>query len=45
MHDTIQEWNNGYGLPEEESETLIKIGRECTNYCVNNGRNFDLPKV
>lgn len=45
MHDTIQEWNNGYGLPKDESETLIKIGSECTTYCVKNGHNFDLPKV
>jgi hypothetical protein len=43
MHDTIQEWNNGYGLPKEESETLIKIGSACTSYCVKT--NFDLPSV
>lgn len=43
MHDTIQEWNNGYGIPEEDSETLIKIGSECSKYCVET--NFDLPKV
>lgn len=43
MHDTIQEWDNGYGLPEDESETLIKIGGECIDYCLKT--NFDLPKL
>jgi hypothetical protein len=43
MHDTIQEWDNGYGLPKEDAETLIKIGRACTTYCVKT--NFDLNVV
>lgn len=43
MHDTIQEWNNGWGLSKNDSETLIKIGSACTDYCVSN--NWDLPKV
>lgn len=41
MHDTIQEWNNGWGLEQNEAETLIKIGSECVSYCVRT--NFDLP--
>jgi hypothetical protein len=44
MHDTIQEWNNGWGLPEEDAETLIKIGSACTSECVENS-DWDLPRV
>jgi len=43
MHDTIQEWDNGWGLPKEDAKTLIKIGSACTSYCVKT--NFDLPSV
>ena len=43
MHDTIQEWNNGWGLEKNDAETLIKIGSACTSYCVKT--NFDLPSV
>lgn len=44
MHDTIQEWNNGYGLPKEEGDTLIKIGSACVEYCGKNN-NFNLPNI
>lgn len=44
MHDTIQEWNSGWGLPEEQADALIKIGSSCTAYCVKKG-NWDLPKI
>ena len=43
MHDTIQEWNNGYGLAKDEAEKLIKIGSSCSAYCVKNG--FELPDL
>ena len=43
MHDTIQDWNNGWGLSKEESEAMIKIGSACTEHCSKT--NFDLPKV
>lgn len=36
MHDTIQEWGNGWGLSDDEAETLIRIGRECSGFCVEN---------
>ena len=41
MHDTIQDWGNGWGLANDEAETLIKIGSACTMYCGK--RNFTLP--
>ena len=44
MHDTIQEWNNGYGLPKEEADTLIKIGSACAEYCGKNNI-FNLPNI
>jgi hypothetical protein len=44
MHDTIQEWNNGYGLPSEEAETLIKIGSACTSVC-SETQDWSLPQV
>jgi hypothetical protein len=34
MHDTIQEWNNGYGLDEHDSKILIKVGDACVKECV-----------
>jgi hypothetical protein len=37
MHDTIQEWNNGYGLEKEEGDALIEIGSACTQYCSSKG--------
>jgi hypothetical protein len=43
MHDTIQDWDSGWGLPKDAAETLIKIGSACTSYCVKT--NFDLPSV
>lgn len=33
MHDTIQEWDNGYGLSREQAKTLINIGEQCTKLC------------
>lgn len=42
MHDTIQDWNNGYGIEKEDAETLIKIGSACTSFCVNK-RDWILP--
>lgn len=44
MHDTIQEWNNGYGLPKDEAETLNKIGSACTSVC-SNTQDWNLPHV
>lgn len=43
MHDTIQTWGNGWGIPEKEAETLIKIGDECVSYCVKT--DFNLPNL
>lgn len=42
MHDTIQEWNNGWGLSKDDAEILIKIGTACTNDCVEKN-DFELP--
>lgn len=44
MHDTIQEWNNGWGLPNDEAETLIKIGSACVKEC-SNKNDFTLPSA
>jgi hypothetical protein len=41
MHDTIQLWDDGWGLPKEDAKTLIKIGSACTSYCVKN--DWELP--
>jgi len=43
MHDTIQEWDNGYGLPQEDAECLVEIGSACAEYCTKN--DWDLPNV
>jgi hypothetical protein len=43
MHDLIQDWNVGYGLSKEESDTLINVGSACTKHCAET--NFDLPKI
>lgn len=44
MHDTIQYWNHGYGFPDEEADTLNKIGSACTSTCVEN-QDWKLPDV
>ena len=44
MHDVIQNWNNGWGLSQEESSCLIKVGNICTSECVKND-DWSLPKV
>lgn len=44
MHDTIQTWDNGWGLSNDESEILIKVGGACTSHCGKN-KNWDLPKI
>ena len=44
MHDAIQDWNNGWGLPKEEAEVLIAVGGACVLECgINN--DFDLSKI
>ena len=35
MHDTIQEWGDGYGLSDADAKMLIKVGDACASYCVN----------
>lgn len=42
MHDAIQEWDNGWGLPKDEADTLIKVGRACCTECSKNN-DFTLP--
>lgn len=44
MHDTIQDWGNGWGLPKDESDTLISVGRACVRDCIEKN-DFKLPKV
>ena len=34
MHDTIQEWDDGYGLSDADAKMLIKVGDACASYCV-----------
>lgn len=35
MHDTIQNWDSGYGLPDNDAKALREIGEECTRFCIN----------
>lgn len=44
MHDTIQDWNNGRRLPNDEAEILIKIGSACLKECCNKN-DFTLPSA
>lgn len=44
MHDTIQDWNNGWGLPKKDATILIKIGRLCTDRCCKN-QDWKLPNL
>lgn len=44
MHDTIQEWDNGYGLQTEEADIMIKIGSACTKQC-SDKNDFKLPVI
>lgn len=44
MHDSIQEWDDGYGLPEKEAEILNKVGQACINKCVEDN-NFDISQL
>lgn len=44
MHDTIQEWNKGWGLEADDASTLIKIGSACVTECAKNN-DFNLPNV
>jgi DNA-binding transcriptional regulator YiaG len=43
MHNSIQTWDSGWGIPEKEAETLMKIGDECVSYCVKT--DFNLPEL
>lgn len=43
MHDTIQEWDNGWGIPEEDSKILNEIGSLCVAKCVKT--HFNLPNL
>ncbi len=44
MHDTIQHWNDGWGLSKEDAENLNKIGLACSNECVEKD-DWTLPKM
>lgn len=44
MHDVIQHWQHGYGLSNEESSCLNKVGKICTAECIKND-DWNLPKV
>ena len=44
MHDVIQDWDNGYGLPKEDVKTIIKIGDACRDKCVQE-ENWNLPNI
>ena len=43
MHDTIQEWDSGWGLEENEAQILIAIGDTCRQHCKET--NWDLPNI
>ena len=44
MHDTIQEWGNGWGLSKTDSETLTKIGDACADFCTKK-QDWELPEL
>jgi hypothetical protein len=44
MHDTIQDWNNGWGLKPGDAEIMTKIGSACVSACSDNN-DWDLPQV
>ncbi len=44
MHDTIQEWKNGYGVTKEDAEILGTIGSACISYSTYNNK-WNLPKI
>lgn len=33
MHDTIQDWDNGWGLTNETAFKLKEIGKDCIKIC------------
>jgi len=33
MHDVIQEWDNGWGLEQQNAQTLKSIGDKCMLSC------------
>ena len=33
MHDTVQDWDNGWGYSKEAAENLIDIGDSCVKDC------------
>ena len=35
MHDTIQDWGNGWGLTSADASKLIDIGSACISHCAN----------
>lgn len=46
MHDTIQDWGNGYGISDAESNVLIKVGQSCTAYCIKkNDLSMDISHI
>lgn len=47
MHDTIQDWGNGWGFTEEDSKILVDVGDACTSYMVvNYGHEWGkLPEI
>lgn len=44
MHDTIQDWRDGWGLPPDTADTLNVVGSLCLSYCVKNNLT-ELPEV
>lgn len=46
MHDTIQEWDNGYGYSQQDAKFLIDVGKACSEYCSNKGTwDFSTIKI
>lgn len=33
MHDTIQDWDSGWGFDGDDSKVLIEVGRACAHEC------------
>ena len=45
MHDTIQEWGNGYGLEKEDSDILIAVGSSCCSYCFQKSKFNEMDLI
>lgn len=44
IHDTIQNWDSGWGFSENEANDLNIIGQACVKHCAHNN-SFNMPNI